>query len=402
MISFRLKQLQKQIENPILIKKKENLFYLTGRAFDVLDEEYLLVLPLTPALSRKGRGRDLVVGFGSGLGALSWVKKSDRLKNIGKYLKKGQKLDIEYGFTYGEGEYLKYKIKDLGLKIEVKPKSSLVDEMREVKTQEEIGLVKKSMQIVEKVFGLVRKEILKPNLTEKRLAEFIETSGLKLGAGGLAFPAIVASGKNAAVPHHLASNKKLKAGEPIILDFGFKYKNYCSDFTRTVFLKKVQTNLETAYNQTEKAYLGSMDFINNHLVIPKFRAAKYPKSKKIDSRLRGNGGKRGNGPWIDSRMTRVILAGQVYDQSVKILAEKGLDKYFIHSLGHGTGLEIHEKPNLSPQSRDILKNNMVFSIEPGVYIEGVGGIRIEDLVFLENNLVNKFINVPTKLIDNIF
>ena len=81
---------------------------------------------------------------------------------------------------------------------------------------------------------------------------------------------------------------------------------------------------------------------------------------------------------------------------------KQIDKYFIHSLGHGTGLEIHELPNLSPKSKDILKNNMVFSIEPGVYIPRLGGIRIEDLVYLESGNVKKFINVSTRLINNIF
>ncbi len=96
-----------------------------------------------------------------------------------------------------------------------------------------------------------------------------------------------------------------------------------------------------------------------------------------------------------------MKAVDVYQKSVDVLAEKHLAKYFIHSLGHGTGLEIHELPNLSPNSRDILQNSMVFSIEPGVYIPKLGGIRIEDLVYLEKGQVRKFINVSTELKDNI-
>jgi len=97
-----------------------------------------------------------------------------------------------------------------------------------------------------------------------------------------------------------------------------------------------------------------------------------------------------------------LTGNDLYQKSVKILSEKNLEKYFIHSLGHGTGLEIHELPNLSPSSKDILKNGMVFSIEPGVYIPKLGGIRIEDLVYLKSGKVEKFINVSTKLADNIF
>jgi Xaa-Pro aminopeptidase len=187
------------------------------------------------------------------------------------------------------------------------------------------------------------------------------------------------------------SNKKLKVGESIIIDFGFKYKNYCSDFTRTVFLKTVPKKLEIAYNQVEKAYwsaIGSCSF-----VIPEFLSASEKISgiqndkSKIDSRFRGN--------------DRSILAGKVYQKAVDVLKEKKLDKYFIHSLGHGTGLEIHELPNLSPKSQDVITNNMVFSIEPGVYLPKVGGIRIEDLVYMENGQCKKFIKVATTLGDNI-
>jgi Xaa-Pro aminopeptidase len=386
MDNSRLKNLQKSLQNPILIKKKENLFYLTGRSFDYRAEEYLLVTK-----------KDLV-GFGSGLESMDWIKKSDRLKNIGLHLKGYNKLDIEYGFTFAEGKYL--KLKSPGVKIQ--PSRSPVDVMRQIKEPGEIAAVRKSMQIVEKVFALVRREIKKPKMTEMKLASFIQNNGIRMGARDMAFPPIVASGANAAIPHHAPSAKRLKPGESIIIDFGFsagggsafggKYQNYCSDFTRTVFLKKVPKKLEVAYNQVEKAYNASMEYVSFR---PNASESRNPGRYKSGSRI-----------FLakpqSSGMTKSITGNDVYQKSVEILAEKKLDKYFIHSLGHGTGLEIHELPNLSPNSKDILKNGMVFSIEPGVYMPKIGGIRIEDLVYLENGKVKKFINISTKLTENIY
>jgi Xaa-Pro aminopeptidase len=237
---------------------------------------------------------------------------------------------------------------------------SPVDYPRAVKDALEIAQIRKSMQIVEKVFMQVKKQLKKKTWTELELAKFIRLAGHHLGAEDVSFPPIVASGRNAAIPHHHPSNKKLKPSESIIIDFGFKYKGYCSDFTRTVFLKRVPLRLERIYNQVEKAYLKSLE------------------SAKI--RLR---------------------ASRLYQTAAKILAEKRLEKYFIHNLGHGTGLEIHELPNLSPESKDILKEGMVFSIEPGVYIPRIGGVRVEDLVYLKNQKAEKFIRQSTCLKENI-
>jgi len=282
------------------------------------------------------------------------------------------------------------------LRIKVNTKRSPADYQRQVKDAQEIALVKKSMQIVEKVFELLKKKLVRRSLgeggwTEIKLAQFIQSSGLKLGAEDISFPPIVASGANAAVPHHVPSSKRLKAGESIILDFGFKYKNYCSDFTRTVFLKTVPKRLEMAYNQVEKAYNESIDFINSP------PPSLYKKRGGDDlGMLRG-----GSPSYYKRGIGGDIIAGGVYQKSVSVLAEKHLGKYFIHSLGHGTGLEIHELPNLSPNSKDILKDGMVFSIEPGVYIPKLGGIRIEDLVYLDKGRVKKFINVHTELKNSI-
>ncbi len=379
----RIKKLQADLRNPVLIKKKENLLYLTGRSFM---HGYLLVRPRKDAeFSAEGRGRKSgVVFLGNGLEKIDGVH-SDILKNVGMYLKHQRVLEIEDVFSFAEHKYLGLKIKDKGLKI--KAVRSPVDFQRQIKEPGEIRLVGKSMNIVGKVFDRVRREIKKPGMTEFRLANFIKSAGLKLGAEDVSFPPIVACGANAAVPHHVPSNKKLKPGESIIIDFGFKYKNYCSDFTRTVFLKKVSPRLEEAYNQVEKAYNSCMPL----------RASASERSNLISGKGLLRRPARGGAPRNDS----IVTGNDLYQRAVDVLAEKHLDKYFIHSLGHGTGLEIHELPNLSPGSKDILQNGMVFSIEPGVYIPKLGGIRIEDLVYLDKGECKKFIEASTKLEENI-
>lgn len=400
MLIHHLQKLQSILKNPVLIKKKENLLYLTGRSFM---QGYLLVKPSSalPSSSRfrradrasspKGRRGSISVAFlGDGLEKIDGVH-SDFFKNVGKYISKNESLEIFGEFTYAEVNYIRSKNKEL--KIKINTKRNPVDFQRQIKDFDEVAKVKKSMQIVEKVFGQVRREIKKPGMTEVRLAQFIQKTGLKFGAEDVSFPAIVASGANAAVPHHVPSTKTLKAGESIILDFGFKYQNYCSDFTRTVFLKTVPKRLEIAYNQAEKAYNESILYIDGNL-------QGHP--QKIPIRGRSNGvGVDTPGRLQKGKPVASPTGDQVYQKAVSILAEKHLEKYFIHSLGHGTGLEIHELPNLSPKSKDVLQDGMVFSIEPGVYIPKLGGIRIEDLVYLEKGECKKFINVPTKLISNI-
>lgn len=346
----RLNNLQKDLKHPILIKKKENLLYLTGRSFM---HGYLLV----KVRGKRQEARDQVVFLGDGLEKVEGIK-SDFLKNVGKYIGRKQTLEVFGQFTYSEVKYIKFKNPKLKIKVIVEREPA--DYIRQIKDDQEISYIRKSMQIVEQVFKQVRKEIKKPGMTEVKLSDFIKSAGLKLGAEDISFPPIVAAGEHASTPHHVPDKYRLRPNQSIIIDFGFKYKNYCSDFTRTVFLKSVPKRLEMAYNQVEKAYNQSMAYA-----------------------------KAG------------VLAGDVYQKSVEVLAEKKLDKYFIHSLGHGTGLEIHELPNLSPKSKDVLTDGMVFSIEPGFYLPKLGGIRIEDLVYLKKGIVKKFINVSTKLENNV-
>lgn len=368
----RLEELQSQIRCPFLVKKPENLFYLLGQR---VRHGYLLVKSINHSSPVRGEGREGVVFFGDGLEKVEGLRNTDRLKSLGKYLSRRSTLMLEDVFTFAEFSYIKEKLKnpphpsplprsrgrggERGRGVKLKVSRSPVDELRAIKDPAEIRAIRRSMQMVEKVFQIVKTQLSKKSWTEIQLSRYIRELGHRFGAEDASFPPIVAAGLNAAVPHHQPSKKKLKAGESIIIDMGFTVGGYCSDFTRTIFLKRAPKRLAIAYNQVEKAYWRAIEL-----------ARPGVKAKKL------------------------------YETAVGILAEKKLDKYFIHNLGHGAGLEIHELPNLSPDSQEVLQTGMVFSVEPGVYIPKLGGVRIEDLVYLQGR-VKKFIHLPAGLKENV-
>ncbi len=339
--TMRIKRLQKLISGPVLVTNPENLQYLTGREF--IDESFLLITPKRAVL------------FGGSLEKVSGIK-TDHLRNIGRYVKSGSELHVEGGLRIGERDYIKKHAKGLRLKVE----PSAVRKMRLIKDAAELRELQEVYAIGTKVFSQIKKVLPEKPWTEIELARFIKLAGLKLGADDVSFPAIVASGTNSAIPHHKPTTKLIKNGEPIVLDFGFKVNGYCSDFTRTVFVKRAAAKIANMYVATEQAYQAGL--------------------KAVES------GAIGAAPDAAAR---------------KILKRHGFAKYFIHSLGHGTGLAVHEAPGLHPRSTDILENGMVFSIEPGVYIPRVGGIRIEDLVYLKNGTPHYFSQVSTNFKDMV-
>lgn len=341
MAFYRIKKLQKIIKNPVLIKNAQDLFYLTG--IHLFDGGFLFV------------SKNQVVLFGGFLEKTFGIK-TDFLRNIGKYLGARKILELDDNLHLSELEFLKKHLRGKKLVPVVSP----VKELRITKDKSELHKMKKAYEITAQVFAEVKKALRKKQWTEKDLAKFIRLSGINYGAQDVSFPTIVAGGSNAAIPHHVPGDKILKKGESIVFDFGFKVDGYCSDFTRTVFIKTVPAKLKQMYEATEQAYTLAISGIKVGMT-----------GKEIDAIARNH------------------------------LALKKFDKYFIHSLGHGTGIAVHESPNLHPNAENKLENGMVFSIEPGVYIPKVGGVRIEDLVYLEQGKVKYFKKVSTKLTDMI-
>lgn len=237
---------------------------------------------------------------------------------------------------------------------------------RSIKDKEEIELIAKACKIGDEVFSGILKKI-KLGISEKKLAFEIDRLIKKEGDDS-SFRTIAAFGKNASFPHHESGQDKLNKGEFVLMDFGVKFKNYCSDMTRTVFFGKVTQKHREIYEVVLEAQNRAVDFINSCM-----KSGRRVKAKDVDKAAR------------------------------EYIISKGYPS-IPHSLGHGVGLEVHEDPHLSPKSKDILKEGMVFSIEPGIYLpagrQGMpdfGGVRIEDLYVLEEKGLRQITNAPKNL-----
>ena len=237
----------------------------------------------------------------------------------------------------------------------LKPKPFFSWKKRAIKTNEEIELIKKSVDLNKKAFSefsfFLEKE--GEGKSEKYLQYRSKEFLTNFGEYDLSFEPIFAINENGAKPHALPSEKILKRGNLILFDAGIKYKRYCSDRTRVGFFDE-----EFSFTYEQKF--------------------KNPKIKKIyDIVLKAH-------DEAISRAKSGMLAKEIDKIARDVIEKSGFGKYFIHSTGHGVGLDIHEMPFISPKSETIIEDNMVFTIEPGIYIPGEFGVRIEDMVVMKN------------------
>ena len=211
---------------------------------------------------------------------------------------------------------------------------------RQVKDDAEIRCLEKAAQLNKQAFDAVV-PLIKPGVTEREIALELECFLRRAGGEEKAFDLIVASGDRGALPHGVASDKKIESGDLVTIDFGTRYQRYHSDETVTVAVGEVSDELRTIYDIVLQAH---------------------------DLAL--------------AALTPSVKASEIDAVARQYIEEKGYGKYFGHGLGHGVGLEIHEAPTVSPRSEAFLTTGMVFTIEPGIYIPGVGGVRIEDTVVM--------------------
>ncbi len=237
------------------------------------------------------------------------------------------------------------------------PLESSINDLRQVKTQEEIQYLKMAEEIGDRAFARLL-PLLKPGMTELEAAAELEYLMKQEGAEDLSFNTIVASGLNSSMPHAIPGTKKFEKGDFITFDFGCKYKGYCSDMTRTVVLGKASDKQKEIYNVVLKAQLAGLD------------ALKAGKS----------------GASVD-KVARDIIA------------DAGYGEYFGHGLGHSVRLFIHENPRLSPSDDTILQENMIETVEPGIYVPGLGGVRIEDMVVVTKEGHINLAHSPKELIE---
>ncbi len=238
------------------------------------------------------------------------------------------------------------EMKNLGLDIEYKALSKTIEPLRDVKTAAEIKAIKAAAAITDMAMSAVN-EIIRPGLSEKQVAWELEKMMREAGADGMAFPVIVASGPNAAMAHHTAGERKLEAGDTIIVDMGASLNGYQSDLTRTFHLGlEPEKKFWEVYNLVHEAQKTALS--------------------KIKAGVTGN----------------------VVDKAARDkIAEAGYGQHFGHGLGHGIGLEVHENPRLSytELGKGKLPAGAILTVEPGIYIDGWGGVRIEDLVLVTQN-----------------
>ena len=252
-----------------------------------------------------------------------------------------QRLGFEKDYvTWGLHRELENGLKKLSPPVELVPLDGIVEKMREVKDPEEMRAIRTSADVLSAIMGQII-DFLEPGLTERAVAWKVEELAREGGAEDLAFPSIVASGPNSALPHAVPTDRKLRAGEPVILDLGVRVNGYCSDMTRTVFLETPSPALRKIYCTVRKAQAAAIREIR---------------------------------PGLETTFVDAIARN--------LIKEAGFGDYFGHGLGHGVGLATHEGPRLGPRKPSLLEEGMVVTVEPGIYLPGEGGVRLEEMVLL--------------------
>ena len=273
--------------------------------------------------------------------------KESLLESAKELLKKSSLKEIVYDpkeWSIFEFE----KLKD-DLLVTFTPKENFLQKMRIIKSDEEIELIKKAVQIGKERFDLFAKRLEKlQGFSEKYL--YFEALDVMSdhGENEISFEPIIALDENSAKPHAHPTNHKLKDSSFILFDAGVKYQRYCSDRTRCTNFSKLNFKKSQRFKSKKEQKIYDIVLKANEEAIKKVRPG--IKAKEIDKIARD------------------------------IIEDAGYGKYFVHSTGHGVGLDIHEEPYINKKSETIIEENMIFTIEPGIYLEGEFGVRIEDMV----------------------
>tara|TARA_Y100000590_G_scaffold284174_1_gene319720 strand:+ start:1106 stop:2188 length:1083 start_codon:yes stop_codon:yes gene_type:complete len=234
--------------------------------------------------------------------------------------------------------------------IEMVATSNIVGKLRQYKTIDEIQILKKVCSITDQAMDVVTPTI-EAGMTEKEVSWLLEQAMRNLGGEKMSFDVIVAAGANGALPHHRPDSSIIKSGDSVVIDMGCVYQNYCSDLTRTIVIDQPDHQFVHVYKTVLKA--------------------------QIHAEAEARPGMSG---------------AEIDDLARSVISDAGFGDQFGHSLGHGVGLEVHEKPWIAANSKNIIEPGMVFTIEPGIYIPGWGGVRIEDVVVMKETgveLLNK-------------
>lgn len=327
------KLLNEQDIDSIVVSNIKNVRYISGFTGDegmavITDKSAYLIVDGRFTEQAKDESKIKVVDYAGNF-----------VKTIGEILKNdsAKKCAFEGNtITYSEAEHMKDTIKF----VEWFALKDVFEKVRMVKDIEEIKTIQKSLKIALDTFEYVKPQIV-PGVTEIDIANEIEYRMKKMGASGPSFGTIVASGKRSSLPHGLASNKVIENGDAVVIDMGAVYDGYCSDITRTVFVGGMSKEQERVYDLVKKAQKFAIDAIEAG-----------------------------------------VSCKDVNEVAVNEFRKNAMDKYFVHSLGHGVGLDVHERPFVAGRSSDVFKPGMVVTVEPGLYLPNQFGVRIEDMVMV--------------------
>ena len=244
-----------------------------------------------------------------------------------------------------------------GSKLRLKNTVGLAERLRQVKDENEIRLIREAVELGASLLDVAVK-VIRPGVAETDVAAELEYVARKRGAEAMSFETIVAGGKRSALPHGRATATAIPARGFVVLDFGVILHGYCSDMTRTVWVGKISRSGREWYEAVREAQQAAIEVV---------RAG--------------------------------VTCGEVDHAARSVLRKAHLDRYFTHSTGHGVGLEIHEVPRVARGQQEVLQPGMVITVEPGVYIPGRGGVRIEDMVVVRDRGCDILTPAPKALME---
>ncbi len=342
-ISNRLKDLRKALKtlgaDAALISSELNIKYMC--AFDYTDG-YLLITKENAYLLTDFRYLEAAQKCVEGFEILT--PERDMLSEIALLLSINGSSSLaveEDSISLAQHEKLSAQLKSIAI---VCGASKILRDMREIKTDDELKMIENAQEITDKAFAEILSYIT-PERTELEIALELEFSMRKMGAEGVAFNTIAVSGSSSALPHGVPQNRKLQKGF-LTMDFGARLGGYCSDMTRTVVIGRADSEMKKVYSTVLCAQAAALEAIHEGMLC-----------RDADKTARD------------------------------IITAAGYGQCFGHSLGHGVGLFIHEAPSLSSRARDncVLRRGNVVTVEPGIYIEGKYGCRIEDMIAIDND-----------------
>jgi Xaa-Pro aminopeptidase len=323
----RIARLRESLEEPLLVSNPCNVLYLVGFRSS---NAYLLVEDDRVRLFTDFR-------YAEAARAVPGVEAVETRRDVAADL--AELLSGRIGFESRDLTYARYETLAAG-GLELVPRASLVEELRAVKDEGELEAIRAAARITSEAFERLAEERF-VGRTERDLAWRVEELFHELGADGPAFPPIVAGGANGARPHAEPGDRTIESGQLVVVDAACALDGYCSDCTRTFATGEISDELRRAYDVCLEGQLAGLDAV------------------------------------------RAGIDGRSADAAAReVIANGGLGDHFRHGLGHGVGLEVHEAPGLAEPSTDTLAAGNVVTVEPGIYLEGRGGVRIEDLVIV--------------------